>query len=397
MFEEHIQKAKALYHQDKALFAVAIIYSVLFAGFFFMDTDLHRNVFYLSLPFSLMLIFRHADEIKFCYTKKKSVILPVILFLSYLALSLLWSETTEEGREFDKAKILIFLPVSMLTVFLMVRKNNDIYDWFVGSFVAGAFISAVYLILEYYITADAGRLEGMGRAENSVMAGYLYSIALLALVCHKGVARLAWTYRAPIAAILLAVMLLTLSRGPLLALAVSTVAVMIYKKQYMFVASGVLLIAICVITILASGARQYIPIINRGDTGRPQVWEQTIENIREKPIFGHGIGSKFFYTYKQGRGVEKASHPHSLYFSTLVQGGVVGLILLLWVQAMLFCKSIRLAQQTGELWPFATIVTCYTLGLYDFGGAYTNMNVMWLSLWLQIALITAMEKPKTVV
>ncbi len=397
-----IDDARALYHKDKVIFALLILYCAIFAGFFFLPTDAHRDIFYLSLPLTLYVAFRNWAFLKQFYAAHKAAILLPAFYLGYLAISLFWSDTTEEGREFDKGKILLFLPLSMAGIFLTVKKAEIAYKWFVYAFVTGAVVSGLYLLplhfIENYAALYMPRLEGLGRAENSVMAGYLYGMAFLAVTYAKSFAKVTWKYRIAIAVVMITVMLCSMSRGPLLAVAIAVGAMTLQKKQYRFFAGGVLAALVALVVIFSTGLREQIPIINRADTGRPQVWEQSVEQIAERPLFGYGVGSKFTYPYSvQGGRVEQASHPHSFYLGTLVQGGIVSLALLLGIMFLVARGSWRLCKDTGDGWPFAVFVSFATLGLYDFGGVYVNLGVVWVAFWFQHALIMAREKPDPVV
>lgn len=395
-FSAPLHGARALFKTDKAVFTILLAYCLIFAGFFFMDTDLHRNVFYLSLPFSLYLIHRERGLLGQGAAQHRWIFLAVAAYIFYMCLSLFWSDVTEEGREFDKAKILLFLPVSMAAIYLLLQKFPEAYGNLVSCFIAGAFFSGIYAIGVYLGDGRFdNRLEGLGRAENSVMGAYLYALALLALFCSKDMAKLPWKYKIPAALVLILVIFLTQSRGPLLAMGAGIGAVLIARRHYRLLGAGAVAAILLGALVFATPLHTKIPALNRADTGRLAVWEQSIDNIEDSPVFGHGVGAKFLYKYKNRNNmIETASHPHSLYFGTLVQGGAVGLALLLTILAVALITAGRLARQTGESWPLAALSACCFLGLYDFGGAYMNMNAVWLSLWFQIALITSMAKPQ---
>lgn len=396
LLRSRIRETRVLFDSDKTIFAVLIAYCLIFAGFFFMDTGLHRGVFYISLPFSLHLIWRERALLRQGAARHKWIFIPVACYLFYMCLSLFWSEVTEEGREFDKAKILFFLPISMAAIYLLLQKFPAAYGYLVSCLAAGAFFAGIYAVGAYLGEGRFdNRLEALGRAENSVMGAYLYVLALLALFCSKDMAKLPWTYRIPAALVLALVILLTQSRGPMLAMGAGIGAVLIARRHYRLLGAGAVAAILLGALVFATPLHTKIPALNRADTGRLAVWEQSIDNIEDSPVFGHGIGAKFFYKYKSRHDrIETASHPHSLYLGTLVQGGAIGLALLITILISGLLTAGRLARRTGESWPLAAISACCFLGLYDFGGAYMNMNAVWLSLWFQIALITSMAKPQ---
>ena len=393
---------KTLYGGDKAVFSLLVLFCAVFGGFFFLETAPHRNIFYVSLPLCAYLAYKNKHYLKEFFHTHNASILPGIIYLVYIFLSLLWSDTQEQGREFDKAKILLFLPLSITGLFLVAQRTDKAYSWLVYTFVFSAFFSGIYLLTQhitYSLAAEIWpRLEGLGRAENSVMAGYLYSLALLAVIYAKPLTKLVWQYRLIIAAILLGIMLVCLSRGPLLAFAASVGVMMLLKKQYKRIVFCSVIGILAIGTVLYTGTRENIPIANRGDTGRFQVWQKAADYIAEKPVFGYGIGSKFIYPYSTpGYRIEFASHPHSFYMATLLQGGVVSLFFLLWIMATVFLKGLRLHKETGEGWPLAALISFSALGFIDFGGVYVNLGVVWVAFWYQYTLIMARENPHPVV
>lgn len=397
-----LDDAKILYKKDKPVFFLLLLFCAIFGGFFFMPTDLHRDVFYISLPFCSYVVYKNRSSLKEFFLAHKLSIIPVVGYLIYISVSLFWSDVTEEGREFDKAKIILFLPLSMAGLFLLTRRNEQAYPWMVYTFVFSAFLSGIYLLgsyLCYSISMDRwARLEGLGRAENSVMASYLYAMAVLALMYEKPLSKLAWQYRLIIAGVLFGIMLLCLSRGPLLAFGASVGAMMLFKKQYKRIAFCTVVALLAVATVLYTGTRKDIPIANRGDTGRTQVWDRATDLIAERPLFGYGIGSKFAYPYSNaGYRIEFASHPHSFYLATLVQGGFVSLGFLFWIMGIMFFKSLHLQQQEGEGWPLAVFLSFAALGFIDFGGVYVNLGVVWVAFWYQYAMIMARENPHPVI
>lgn len=321
----------------------------------------------------------------------------MMAFLLYMALSLFWSQTDEAGREFDKAKILLFLPISLASLYLLTSRVRFAFDWLVTAFVAMAAITGVYLLINLGLDGWLYRLKGLGRADNSVMGGYLYAIAIMA-VLYATTFR-SWPLQVRIALCLLlgTVLFFTLSRGPILALALTVFGICLLQKHYRFCCGLVLAAALGGAVILGAGWQKEIPVINRPDTGRTQVWEQVIDKVEERPLFGYGIASKFYYDIKNRHGKisEVSSHPHNFYLATVMQGGMVALTFMMGMIGLFLAGAYALARNTQEYWPLAALTSCCIMGLYDFGGLYTNLGVGWLVFWYQFALIAALrDKPQ---
>lgn len=342
-------------------------------------------------------MYRHREMLRAAITRHWKPLSFMAAFLLYMALSLFWSNTQEEGREFDKAKILLFLPVSMASLYLLTSRVRFAYDWLITAFVAMAVATGIYLLVNLGLDGWVIRLKGLGRADNSVMGGYLYAIAIMAVLYAGTFRSLPLKARIVLCLLLGVVLFFTLSRGPILALGATVFLLCAVKKHYKFCCGLLLAAALCGAVIFGTGLQKDIPVINRPDTGRTQVWEQAIDKVEENPAFGYGAGSKFYYAIKNrhGKVSEVSSHPHNFYLATTLQGGVVALCFLLGMIGFFLAKAYKVGRNLGEYWPLATLVSCCIMGLYDFGGLYTNLSVGWLVFWYQFALLAAKNDTAT--
>ncbi len=384
---------RTLYREDRVCFFLLILYCLIFAGFFLFPTDLHRNIMYVSFPFGLYAMHRHREMLRAAIARHWKPLSFMAAFLVYMAASLFWSDTNEQGREFDKAKILLFLPVSMASLYLLTSRVRFAFDWLITAFVGMAAMTGIYLLINLGLDGWVIRLKGLGRADNSVMGGYLYAIAIMAVLYTGTFRSLPLKARIALCLLLGAVLFFTLSRGPMLALAVTVFLLCAVKKHYKFCGGLLLAAALSGAVIFGAGLQKDIPVINRPDTGRTQVWEQAIDKVEESPAFGHGAGSKFYYAIKNRHGKisEISSHPHNFYLATTLQGGVVALCFLLGMIGFFLAKALKVARNLDEYWPLATLISCCIMGLYDFGGLYTNLSVGWLVFWYQFALLAAKD------
>lgn len=82
---------------------------------------------------------------------------------------------------------------------------------------------------------------------------------------------------------------------------------------------------------------------------RLEKWRVSIEAIKDKPWFGHGVGS-FSKVYRAYDGFEKNTlkEPHQQYLFWFVEGGVVGFGLLLAFFAALVCDAGTLSTGAGR-------------------------------------------------
>ncbi len=375
------------------------LYLLIFAGFFFLPTPTHRCVMYISLPFSLFYIREHFALLKEGFWKHRYFTIPLVAFLAYTALSALWSTPLEDGFTFNETKPVLFIPLSMATLYLIVLRNPFVFNLLIYAFIAGALCSGIYLLIDNWAADPLSRMEGLGRAGNPVMGGYLYCIAILTLFFAKPLAGICWKYKLPVAIIFAYVMMLMLSRSPIIVLGATFAILLVVRRQYKILLTLALLAIVSAASIVATSSRDVIPIINRPDTGRSQVWQGTFDKIAESPLWGHGIATKFFYPIYDSAGglIEKAPHAHSFYLGTLVQGGIISLAFLLYFIVVMERKSYRMIKNTGEFWMFAVFTSCILMGLMNFAGTVNNLAVIWVAFWYPCVLIMAMDKPKATV
>ncbi len=373
-------------------------YILIFSGFFFLETAQHRMAMYLSVPFSLFYIKENFSALKQGFREHAYFVIPFVLFISYTALSALWSDPLEEGFIYNETKPVLFLPLSMATLYLLVKKNDFAYDLLINVFIAAATITGVFLLADNFLSGSVERMEGFGRAGNSVMGGYLYCLALLTVMFAEPMTKIAIKYKIIIGLILFYIMFLMLSRSPLLVLGASIGIMLLARRNYLCILTiGV--VGIVGIIGVSGMPRDIIPILNRPDTGRTQVWMGSIEKIIEKPVFGHGIATKFYYPINSEKGTFKETGPHShnFYLGSLVQGGIISLCFVLYFVITMGWKGYQRFRKEDMVWPFIIFTSCILMGLMNFSSTINNLSVIWIAFWYPCVFIMARETPHPVV
>lgn len=101
---------------------------------------------------------------------------------------------------------------------------------------------------------------------------------------------------------------------------------------------------------------QQSPAATEVDTSSGQrlnFWHRSLQAAAERPLFGHGVGSwNLEYNRLEGgkarSGTDGVRNPHQEFLLWLVEGGAMGLLLLLGVVAALLRDSLRLPQQASR-------------------------------------------------
>lgn len=390
---------------DGRVLFLGVFLVLVFSGFFWAPTQLHRNILYIGGIISALLLYTpfvknwFSDD-GFSFQKLKQVIkkplfIAAALFLAYSTLSVLWSDTDQSSRIVKFTKIFFILPLFLSVYIAAVNNTPKIYKSALLTFIGTALISSIFILVNHYVLqhSDGLRLEGFGRAENSVMLALFTAVAcLLVTFPDKEIFHLfkkIWV-RLALLAVLFPVLVLTMSRGPLLAFLISVVVICFFKKKYL----PVLIAVGGVVTVGFIAFLLDVPIdkvIERGTSGRNHIWQQAITLIQEKVLFGHGVATKHLYDVPYKETVLQMPHAHSLYFSVLIQGGIINLGLLLATYWFAFKAALVDLIHEKRSSSFIFLSMGALVGLTDFGGFNTNLGGAWLVFWMPIGYLLAVN------
>jgi putative inorganic carbon (hco3(-)) transporter len=146
--------------------------------------------------------------------------------------------------------------------------------------------------------------------------------------------------------------------------------------------------------------------VGRGDSSnsfRINVWQAVQKMIRSRPWFGIGYGDRVFkkvYPIYQINPKFSALSAYSIYFETLVEMGVVGLVSFLWIMlvswfhGVLPLKSLRDGVDDHYFWLLGGLAGSIGLavqGFFDTVWYRPDINILW---WLSLATIASFYYPK---
>lgn len=240
----------------------------------------------------------------------------------------------------------------------------------------GAFALVVSLIVHQ----NGERLHGWGVTSNpilgaSVMTG-AYAAALLRAVRRPE--RRRTTLAA--AAVIGGFILMTESRGPILAFCAVTALILAFSPWWKRVLAALVLMAVVWLLLPASFHRHGLRVVaGRGSSHHFEIWQHTLSLIADRPLFGHGLASNV--------DLPGITFPHDLYLSLLFYSGVVGFLLFATLGA-LCARQLARAWREGEgLWMAALGLNLLISGLTDLGQITKGPGPMWFIVWLPVALL----------
>ncbi len=339
-----------------------------------------------------------------------------LLVLGWTGLSVIWAE--------DVARV----PVSTLSfalnfaLFPIVYTAVDRLDrarWVLGAFIAGATLAAAYGI---FAPPDAAGLASSPGAANGLdrVAGTIGDPNEFATLLVAGIAltpafifnpseRMGVRIACGLAdAVMLAGVLLTLSRGGLVALgAALLMSVLVARGQRLklTLAAGAVVCAafFFYFTVTSEQARERVTATD-GGSGRTDIWDVGWRMVEDKPAIGVGAGNfqvaSIHYLIAPGGVrfdeylVDQPSVAHNSYLQVLAETGVVGLVLFLLAVGGCVVTALKAAARfarngdpSGELLSRAVVVaTGATLAGFFFLSEEHSKH-LWLLLAMGPALL----------
>lgn len=274
--------------------------------------------------------------------------------------------------------------------------------WFLTTFmvvtVGAALVSAIfsigfYFYLDYQPLVE-NRLYALGRLQNPVISAISYGsilclcLSLIATTKEKGLR----TVTILIALTLVVAILLTGTRGAWIGLA-AAVASIIFFRPWRSRRQLVISLMIFAGLIGLIGTILYLTgyadaITKRSFSFRPEIWQATIDHwLAGNLLIGSGLHSVIDLYIPPNT----FQHPHSIYFSTLYYGGIIGLACLFAVIGRMFwVLGNRADTQVRDL-AFPLLAFGVTTLSFDGNKIIEKVDFLWFCFWLPIALTLVAE------
>lgn len=333
--------------------------------------------------------------------KSNSVFVPAILFVSYFAISILWSERV------DSAVARLITLTLLLAAFWLVahycKSEEDLWH-FLGAIVVVSLLTAVLAVNEVIglraFGVDILKFTRAGSLQVNANGSAYYigvgmSMLLVAQVYHIRVWKwLPDTLRLPGLLVCAAGVLATGSRGGLIA---ATAGLLIVSLMAL-VQRRLSLRLLIVVALGISGLfalNEYLPLIDsfwmtrviiplesgRDITAnRTMIWSDAWTAFTENPEFGMGLEG---YRFGPGHAI------HNTYLWAITNGGIIGgavtIVLVLtsfWTVASIWQRSRRAGFVSLEAATVAVAGAATTTAVFAFGSTAQYNKLLWLVLSL---------------
>lgn len=286
------------------------------------------------------------------------------------------------------------------SLIFFVQSDNKVKNLLFHCLCMVGIICAIISLIKYFYFKQfliSIRLVPFGFARHEILGASLYGvIGLIAL--HFALEQKNSLYKACFFALSILIMfliLLTFSRGPILAYGMCFLAAIIlystsrYKTFiYIFITFIILTITLILVSQYTDVKSTYLHyLIERGTSYRIVLWKLTIEKIIDKPLLGYGIRNIF--TSKIPGGYS----PHNIYLSTMYYFGIPTLIILVFIMIKSIIKPLLNMEQDFYaklviiLFMHATLST-----MTDHGQLARGNTPIWIIFWLPICIGLAYNK-----
>jgi len=254
--------------------------------------------------------------------------------------------------------------------------------------VAVGAANALFSIVQAFILQPHDpRLHGLGLTMHPILGALVMQTAYLTAVARglTGTGR-RWPNLAA-ATVMAIFILMTESRGPILAAAAATLFLCV-SGPWRWRALGALAAMVAVWYALPSAVHQHSTQVleRRGTSHRLEIWEYALQLIGNRPVVGHGLAANLHISVVNGKVTDDITFPHDLYLSLLFYSGIVGFLIFVALVVMLVWRLFRGWDRTEAPWLAALGIGALLGGLTDLGQVTKGPGTLWLILWVPIGL-----------
>lgn len=360
----------------------------LLTGMFWIgDRALYTKLFYLTLAApTLIALLLQPTQLKLIL--KQPLVILFLLFAGYMIFSITWAGTNENWTSEIKRPLYILMLFSSAAL-LAIKEQGKIERTIEVSAIFAA-IAAGLSLFYYFATNQTGRFSGYGALDNALVASHVYGFFaaywLNRWYVHKKIAP-----AIPLAALISLgiLILLTGSRTPLMALGACLLwlAIIDIKPKFWLAISAAIGIIYFAQTIASTNSTtlEIGNLLTRGFSYRPQIWLETLQQIKQAPWFGLGFGHPLILSeevQQQARG-----NPHNMLLAVLFNGGIIGAILWLSIYSYALIYSWKNRHSPTIKIFSGLLIFGFVSGMTEGSSIMSRPKEHWFQVWIPLALI----------
>ncbi len=372
-------------------FQIFLFFSAIFCGYTRVN-----NLYHLTLILLIITLFTDKKKIVTTFLEDsafKTGFSITAVFLLYFSISCFWSDNPRDviSAITHSLYLLAFLFIYRQAC-LNGKKKQTLF--FALSGILILLLLTFYFVDKHSILTNRLDSSFFAAPTNVIdLAGYFCIGIFLCLILIRDTNN-KWFY-VPIPFFFIG-LILTQSRGPLLSFVVSLLPLLLMKpvirRQHIVI---FIIFIIMLVSFIVMMNFEYI-LFNRFETAYQQsfirlgIWVHTLDMVKIHPFFGWGFNKELSFISSINQHITTT---HSLYLSTLLKGGILGLFLLgaVLVYGLCMAKRHMVNRQGFEASLFLFMILFFTTqGMFVIG----NPGVIWYLFWFPLAVIFSLPAKK---
>ncbi|WP_339532240.1 O-antigen ligase family protein [Pseudomonas mucidolens] len=358
---------------------------LLSALFFVSNRNILHKFYYglFSIPTLLLLCLR-PPELKQVF--REPLAIAFALFSVWALFSLLWSPEQHPDTDLFKRPLHTFMLFAGCGLLLHYR--NELFKPIFFSAALIALIVSAFNLIAFMKGFRPGMrmIGGHGALDNPLLSSHLFgffSVYWLYICATSKRLQVLWL-AGPALAIMVAAVLATGSRTPLVALvlAVLWLSFVARNRRSVLMIAGLVLGTLSIVLIAPE------QITQRGSSFRFELWGMTLQRIAEHPWIGHSYDSELYLKLAYGKELRE---PHSFALGVIYYVGIIGFIP--WIFMLGWGLYTGFKQRAQPLFILASSLLAYGIGagLTEGGGILSRPKEHWFLLWIPLALIAGLN------
>lgn len=406
-------------YSKKSLWNLSIIglYIILI---YLPDITRYKNIV-IGLIGATALWYLVRDFKTICKIFKNNLAFSLLFLLLTIGYSILISvEPNISIKEVNKPILngLLLFAVTFPIV-LYKEKPTDIAKMVMVAFAIGLLVIMVKELVQYYLEYQKGIWpftikSQLIHREISYALLFFFPIILALWALKKRNAIINWLLLAIVSLAFVFIMLGTLARGAWVALAISTLLILVINRQWLLLIISTL---ICALLFIGATNLPANPVISkllqykltqtnsglRFDNGTQGA---ALDLILEQPIKGYGYGNQTYHNVYNERVKDHKSWvfktsigPHNVFLAFWFAGGILGLLGILYFCSSIIVQGIQLIRKNhGIIRQAALVLLMSFLGVYVLRGLFENayINQVGILVGLMLALRHALLNNQSV-
>jgi O-antigen ligase/tRNA A-37 threonylcarbamoyl transferase component Bud32 len=367
------------------LWILPVGYFLLICALFFLPgRSVHHKLFYglFSIPAFVALCLRPRAGAELL---REPIIIAVLLFVGWAWLSLFWGPVDEVPAGQLKPALHTFLLFVGCT--LMVRYRSELIPPLLFCAATVAVLASIYNLFKFsQIYQPEMRLIGVGAFDNPLLSSHVFGFFCaywlsLSMTCKRlGILWLSL----PATVIMLAAVIATGSRTPLVALTIAALwlSFICWNRRSLVMLGAMLVIGTSIFVLFSQN------ILERGSSFRFELWQMTLDRIADHPWIGHGYNAQLRLDPGVGYSLQE---PHSFALGVLYYIGIIGLLPWLFFHLRGFISSWQ--NRVQPLFIIASTWLAFGIGagLFEGGGIISRPKEHWFLLWIPLAMVAALS------